>query len=119
MERIGGTGNAPYSVATKVGNMVFISGQISERDSNGKKLGVEEQTRNIMRSIEAILCECGGSISNLVKCNVYLAHREDFDRMNQAYRDYLGDDLPARLCIYDVSLYDDVDVEIDGIAVIE
>lgn len=106
----------PYSKAVKAGGFLFVSGQVSALKEDGTKPNIEIQTAEAMESLKDILEESGLGLNSLVKCNIYLSNKKYFDAMNKVYKTFFKDVLPARLCIYGVSLYDDLDVEIDAIA---
>jgi 2-iminobutanoate/2-iminopropanoate deaminase len=89
---------APLSPAVKVGNMLYISG-IPAYDSEGR-LAVGDftaQMTQVMATISGILQEAGGDWSRVVKVNVLLTRREDFEEMNRIYAAHFPDGkYPAR-----------------------
>ncbi|MFH5924629.1 RidA family protein [Roseomonas xinghualingensis] len=89
---------APLSPAVKAGNLLYISG-IPAYDENGK-LAVGDftaQMTQVMKTITGILEEAGGDWSRVVKVNVLLTRREDFEEMNRIYAAHFPDGkYPAR-----------------------
>lgn len=90
----------PYSQAIKVGNLVFVSGQIP-LDINGKIVGntIEEQTRQVMENIKAILEKANSSIDNIVMSFVFLKNLNDFQKFNEVYSSYFKEKPPARVTV--------------------
>src|SRR5215831_4354925 len=89
----------PYSQAIKVGNMVFLSGQIA-LDPTGKtelsSLDVEAQTHRAMDNLAAVLAAAGLSMKDVVATILYVADLKDFDPINRAYGSYFRSSPPAR-----------------------
>ncbi len=108
----------PYSQLVQYGNLLFLSGQISADAQTGAIIAqnVAGQTRTIMELIRKALEDAGSSMDQVIKCTVHLSDRKYFDEMNQVYQTYFPHGYPARLCVSGVTLYDNVDVEIDVIA---
>lgn len=77
------------------GGILHISGQVAkDRESS-----IEEQTRQVLAKIDAIVEEAGGSKSGLISVNIFLAHATDFAAMNTVYDAWLDTDHPpARAC---------------------
>lgn len=77
----------PYSQAICAGNYVFVSGQIAIDPAVGKLAGetIEEQTKQVLKNIEAILLAEGLTLENVVKTEVYLKDLKDFTAMNTIY----------------------------------
>jgi len=111
---------APYSQAIKVGNLVFVSGQIPinpyTREFNMDT--IEIATRQVLDNITAILKEAGATMDNVVKCQVFLKDMNDFAAMNAVYGEYFKETPPARECVQVAKLPSDVNVEISCIAAI-
>lgn len=108
----------PYSQAVLANGLIFVSGQIPLDPSTGGIIGnsIEEQTRQAMRNLEAILKEAGSGFDRVVKTTVYLASMEDFPRFNQVYAEFLGKAKPARATVQVARLPKDVLIEIDAVA---
>ncbi len=109
----------PYSQAVKVGNFLFISGQIAINPETGKLEGetVAEQTERVLKNIEAILREAGFSLKDVVKTTVYLKNICDFAEMNEVYAKFFGEHRPARATVEVSNLPLGALVEIEAIAV--
>jgi len=87
----------PYSHGVMFGNFVFTCGQIGRNSKTGKiPDGVEEQTKNALDNMKAILKAAGTSMENVVKVNVYLHSMADFANMNKVYAEYFPVNPPAR-----------------------
>lgn len=108
----------PYSQAIKIGNLLFVSGQISiNPETNEFTDGdIETQTEQVLKNIKAVL-EAGGSLlEDVVKVTIYLRNIEDFALVNKVYGRYFEKYLPARACVEISKLYKDAKIEIDAIA---
>lgn len=110
----------PFSPALRVGNLVFISGQIGVDPKTGKVVqgGIREQTRQTLENIRALLEAAGASIHQVVKCFVYLSDIRDWAAMNEVYREYFKKDPPCRTTVEAKLFSPEVLVEITPIAVI-
>ena len=88
---------AGYSPAVRVGDLVFVAGQLGLKPGDAAIEGdIAAQTEQVMRNLAAILGVAGSSLDNLVKTTVYLQHLEDFAAMNEVYARHVGDRPPAR-----------------------
>ena len=110
--------HGPYSSATIIGNLVFISGQGPIDPETDKFVGetVEEQTRRVLENVKIILEEVGSSLDKVLKCNVYLSDMNDFQKMNGVYVTFFPPNPPARTTIQVGRLPFDIKVEIDCVA---
>ena len=108
----------PYSQAIRVGQLLFISGQIALDPSTGELVGTDigHQTHRVMRSIGAILDAAGGSFDDVARMTVFLADLRDFAAMNAVYEIYVGSPGPARSTVQVAGLPKGARVEIDAIA---
>jgi 2-iminobutanoate/2-iminopropanoate deaminase len=107
-----------YSQAIRTASLLFCSGQVALDPSTGElvKEDVVGQTRRCLENLNAVCQAAGASLSEAVRCTVYLADMDDFARMNEAYGDFFGeDDPPARVAIGVAALPRGADVEIDAI----
>ena len=109
---------APYNQAIRVGDLVFVAGQLGMRLETGELagVGVAEQTEQIMRNLGAILEAAGSSLENLVKTTVFLMDLDDFGAMNDVYARYVGDRPPARSTVQISGLPSGAIVEIEAVA---
>lgn len=110
----------PYSQATKVGPLLFASGQIPLRPDGTLVEGdIVEQAHQVFANIKAVLAEAGGSLSSVVKATVFIKDMNDFGQLNEVYGQYFGDHKPARSTVEVARLPRDVKVEIEIIAHLE
>jgi len=89
----------PFSPAVRVGNMLFLSGQIGTPEPTSSSLvpgGIEPETRQALENIKDILQRSGSSMDRVVKCTVMLADMREWDRMNVVYATYFPKNKPAR-----------------------
>ena len=108
----------PYSQAVKYENFLFVSGQIALDPKTGELVGstVEEQTRQVMENIKAILEEAELNFNHVVKTTIYLKNINDFDKVNRIYGEYFTEHKPARATIEVSNLPKGALVEIEVIA---
>jgi reactive intermediate/imine deaminase len=106
----------PFAKAVRAGDFVFVSGQMAT-DANGQLVegGIEVQTRQVMDNIKAILAEAGCTMADVVKCTCWIDDPRDFGRFNAVYREYFGDDPPARSTVR-AQLVLDGKLEVEAIA---
>jgi 2-iminobutanoate/2-iminopropanoate deaminase len=107
----------PYSQAVRAGDLLFCSGQIPLDPGTGElvKQDAPGQARRCLENLEAVCRAAGASLSNAVRCTVYLTDMGDFARVNEVYAEYFGDEPPARVAIAAAALPRGADVEIDAI----
>ena len=105
----------PYSPATKLGDFVYLSGQIPLDPETGEVVGttIEEQTHQVMKNIGAVLADMGLGYKHIMKTTIYIADVNDFDKLNEVYGSYLEEPYPARSCVQVARLPKDVKVEIE------
>lgn len=108
----------PYSQAVRVGNMLFVSGQIAINPESGELVlgNVEAETRQVMANIAAILNSQNLDFSHIVKTGIFLKNMSDFAQVNAVYGEYFIGDFPARETVEVARLPKDVQVEISVIA---
>jgi len=89
---------ATYSQEVKAAGLVFVSGTAPTDPATGTFAGtsVQEQTRQCLRNIEAILEEAGSSLDKIVSATVVLADEDDFAGMNEEWLKWFPVDPPAR-----------------------
>jgi len=111
----------PYSQAVKVGNMLFVSGQIPFVPETMELISedIQEQTKQCLENLKAILEEAGMTLNNVVKTGVFIKDMNEFGAINEVYATYFTDNKPARACVEVARLPRDVRVEIEAIAVFE
>ncbi len=107
----------PYSQAMVCGNLVFTSGQIAIDPATGNIAGstIEEQTRQVMENLKAVLSAAGTSPEKAVKTTCFLKNMSDFAAFNAIYGEtFTGK--PARSCVAVKELPKDVLCEVEVIA---
>jgi 2-iminobutanoate/2-iminopropanoate deaminase len=92
---------APYSQAIRLGNLVFVSGQLALKPGSNESVGggIGEQTEQVFVNLKAILEAAGSGLDRIVKTTVFLARLEDFNGMNAVYLRHVGTPPPARSTI--------------------
>jgi 2-iminobutanoate/2-iminopropanoate deaminase len=92
----------PYSLGIKAGDFIFCSGQAALDPATGKLVpgGIKEQTRQILKNLEAVLQAGGSDLKRVVKVTVFLAEWSDFQGMNEVFAEFFGtSEPPARSTI--------------------
>jgi 2-iminobutanoate/2-iminopropanoate deaminase len=114
-----GNSSLPFSSAVRVGDMLYLSGQIGT-DSAGKLVpgGIGPETRQTMENIRAVVEGNGSSMDRVVKCLVMLADMDQWSAMNQVYVTYFPRHLPARSAMGASGLALGAQVEIECLAVL-
>jgi reactive intermediate/imine deaminase len=109
----------PLSSVVKVGNLLFLSGQIGSKPGTRGPVegGTEAEVRQAMENIKATLENAGSSMDRVVKCTVFLADMADYAAMNQVYSSFFPKDPPARSTVAVKGLALGAHVEIECIAV--
>ena len=109
----------PYSQAIEVNGTLYVSGQIPFVPETMTCVSddVQEQTKQSLENLKAILKEAGYTLNDVVKAGVYIKDMNDFPLINDIYSLYFTDHKPARACVEVARLPKDVKVEIDAIAV--
>ncbi len=116
------TANAPeaigtYSQAVKVGDVVYLSGQIPLVPETMTVIEGDfaTQTRRVFDNLVAVAKAAGGSLQDVVKLNIYLTDLSYFGTVNEIMAEYFQQPYPARAAIGVASLPKDVPVEMDAI----
>lgn len=114
-----GSGNAPFSTAVKVGNVLYLSGQIGTVPRQGLIAGgISAETRQTLENIKRTLEQLGSSMEDAFKCTVFLADIGDYAAMNAVYREFFPKDPPARSTVAGSGLALNARVEIECMAVV-
>ena len=123
MKTIISTANAPaaigpYSQATEVNGMIFISGQLPLVPETGvfPEGGIAEQTEQSLKNVGAILAAAGCGYENVLKTTVFLQNMDDFAAMNEVYARFFTENCPARAAVEVAKLPKGALVEIEAIA---
>lgn len=108
----------PYSQAVRLGDLVFLSGQIGIDPRTGKFVegGVEAQTHRVIQNLTAVLEAAGLDRSHVLKTTVFLASMADFQKVNEVYGQYFSDKPPARSTVQVGALPLGALVEIEAVA---
>ena len=117
----GATVAGPYSPGVKVGNLIFISGQVPALLTSD----IKEQTQSTLEKIKEIIEAAGGSISNIVKTTIFMKDIKEFTKMNKTYKEFfekngVTETFPARSTV-EVSNFPLLGmlIEIEAIAVLK
>ncbi len=108
----------PYSQAVRVGNWVFVSGQIPVEPATGEIVsgGIVAQTRQVLQNLQAVLTAVGASFDNVVKTTIYMTDLNEFAEMNAVYETYFSPPYPARATVQVTDLPRHALIEIEAIA---
>lgn len=107
----------PYSQAIKAGGLLFISGQLPVNPADGTiPAKVEDQAKQSLENVAAILQAAGLSTEDVVKTTVFIKDMNDFVAINAVYAQYFTKDFPARACVEVARLPKDALVEVEAIA---
>lgn len=110
----------PYSQAVAFEQLIFCSGQLGmDPKTSEMKEGIENQTKQVLANLSAVLEAAGSSLSEVIKTTVYLAHMSDFPTMNAIYEKAFGSHKPARATVEVANLPKNALVEIDAIAIMK
>jgi len=110
----------PYSQAVKVGNTVWISGQIPLDPASMEMVGggIREQATRVFSNLAAVAEAAGGTLDNAVKINISLTDLADFGDVNEVMQQFLSEPYPARACVQVAGLPKGADIEIEAILVV-
>ena len=110
----------PYNQAVLVENWLYCSGQIALNPEDGEMIGngnIEEETRQVLRNLIAVVKAAGGNNSNVIRTTIYLTDLNDFAKVNQIYSEAFNNKVsPARACVEVSNLPKGGKIEIDCIA---
>ena len=109
----------PYSQAVMAGDTLFCSGQIAISPETNEVLqaDVQTQARRVLDNLKAVVESSGLSLDNVVKTSIFLTDMNDFNAVNDVYKNYFVRKFPARSTIQVAGLPKGVKVEIEAIAV--
>ena len=110
----------PFSSAVRVGNMLYLSGQIGNTPGTRQlaDTGIAGQTKQAFENIKTVLAAAGSSLERVVKCTVFLLDIKDYAAMNAVYATYFPKDPPARSTVAGSGLALGARVEIECIATV-
>ena len=108
----------PYSQGIIAGNLVFTAGEIPVNPADGSVPdNIEDQTRQAIENVFAVLRAAGVEKNGIVSVTVYLKDIEDFPKVNRIYAECFEEPFPARSCIAAAALPKDVGIMISAIGV--
>lgn len=112
-----GRSDLPFSEATRVGDLLFLAGQIGT-DDKGHLVpgGIEAETRQTLENLRAVLERHGSSLSLVVKCTAMLVDMREWEAMNRVYVTYFPRHLPARTAFGVSALLMGARVELECVA---
>ena len=109
-----------YSQAVRVGNAVYLSGQIGLDPANMQMVeGIEKQVHRVFANLAAVAETAGGSLADVVKLNIFLTDLAHFALVNSVMAEYFVQPYPARAAVGVASLPKDALVEADAVMHIE
>jgi reactive intermediate/imine deaminase len=113
--------NLPFSQAVKVGNTVYLSGNLGALPGQMKLVegGIQSETRQTLENIKSVLESFGGSMKDIVKCTVFMVDIAEWPAMNEVYVTYFEKPFPARSAVAGSGLALGARVEIECIAVVD
>jgi reactive intermediate/imine deaminase len=114
----GAVAGLPFSPAVRVGNVIYLSGQIGNRINTRTLVpgGVGPETKQTLENIRTILETAGSSLDRVFKCTVFLADIADYDAMNRVYAGVFHTEPPARSTVAGSGLALGARVEIECLA---
>lgn len=107
----------PYSQAVKVGNTVYLSGQIPLDPATMQMVqgSIEDEAVRVFENIKAVATASGGTIADLVKVSIFLTDLNDFATVNEVMKRYFSAPYPARACVQVAALPRGARIEVEGI----
>lgn len=111
----------PYSQAVRVGDTVYLSGQIPLDPSSGLVVegDIEAQARRAFDNLKAVCEAAGGSLDKIVRAGLYLTNLADFAKVNAVMSEYFDAPFPARSTVEVSALPRGVQFEIDAVMVLD
>jgi 2-iminobutanoate/2-iminopropanoate deaminase len=108
----------PYSQGIVTEGLVFTAGQIPINPASGKveAASIEDQTRQVLRNVDAVLRAAGSGLHKVVKMTVFMTDLGDFQLMNGVYAEFFPSDPPARSAVQVVALPLGVQIEMEAVA---
>jgi reactive intermediate/imine deaminase len=118
VEFLGRSDDYPFSEAVRVGNLLFLSGQIGydEETASVVEGGIQPETRKTLDNIKSTLAKYDATMDDVVKCTVMLADIAEWPAMNEVYTTYFTNNKPARSAFAGSGLALGARVEIECIA---
>jgi len=105
----------PFARAVEADGWLYVSGQVPMLNGEIVAGGIVKEARQAIENLLAILKEAGYSPADVVRCGVWLEDPRDFPAFNSVFKEYFGDNPPARACVVS-SMVVDCKIEIDCVA---
>ena len=108
----------PYSQAVRVGDTVYLSGQIP-LDPQTMELvegDIGARARRVFDNLAAVMEEAGGSLSDIVKLTIYLVDLEQFGQVNEVMAEYFDAPFPSRATVAVAALPKGAPIEVEAVA---
>ena len=107
----------PYSLAVRVGDLVYLSGQGGVDPSSGKfAQDIKAQTKRTLENLQIVLKSAGLTMEDVFKVSVFLKNPSDFQSMNEIYKTFFPNNPPVRTTIVTGLLFPEMLIEIDAVA---
>jgi reactive intermediate/imine deaminase len=106
-----------YSQPVKVGNTVYLSGQIPLVPETMEMIegDIEAQIRRVFDNLSAVAAAAGGSLADIAKLNIFLTDLGNFAKVNEVMAEYFQQPYPARAAVEVAGLPRNAGVEMDGV----
>ena len=108
----------PYSQAVKVGDTMYLSGQVPLDPATGELIDgdIDAMARRIFDNLAAVMAAAGGSLADIVKLTIYLVDLNDFAKVNAVMAEYFQEPYPSRATVAIAGLPKSAPVEVEAIA---
>lgn len=107
----------PYSPAVKLGDFVYVSGQLPVNEQGIIEETIEAQTRACLENMKKVLATQNLEMRHVVKTTVYMTDLNDFEKFNEIYATYFSEPYPARSCVQVAALPKKAQVEIEAFVI--
>ncbi len=110
--------DVPVSAAAKVGDLVYVSGNIGNRHGTLELVegGIAAETRQALQHMGAALEASGSAVERVIKCNIYIVDMAEFGALNEVYLEVFGAHRPARATVKELALGARVEIECVALA---
>ena len=107
----------PYSPAVKLGDFVYVSGQLPINEEGNIDESIELQTHACLNNMKNLLAAQGLELRHIVKTTVFMTDLKDFTKFNEVYSTYFNQPYPARSCVQVAALPKGAKVEIEALVI--
>ena len=110
-----------YSPAVVHNGLIFVSGQLPMNHATGEvETGaIEKQTEIALRNVETILQAAGSDLNHVLQMTIYVSEMDDWGKVNEVYKQILGEHKPARAIVPVKTLHFGTQIEIQAIATVK